>query len=99
MCISVFGAFLLLPLYFQAVRGESPLMPGVLMAPQGLGAMITMPIAGQLADQIGSGRIVPFGLVAVIAAVAWLTQIGAHTSYWPRSASTCSCSGSGWASR
>jgi len=81
MCISVFGAFLLLPLYFQAVRGESPLMAGVLLAPQGLGSMITMPIAGQLSDKIGSGRIVPFGLIGVLASVVWLTQIGAHTSW------------------
>jgi EmrB/QacA subfamily drug resistance transporter len=81
MCISVFGAFLLLPLYFQAVRGESPLMAGVLLAPQGLGSMITMPIAGQLSDKTGSGRIVPFGLIGVVASVVWLTQIGAHTSW------------------
>ena len=77
----VFGAFLLLPLYFQAVRGESPLMAGVLLAPQGLGSMITMPIAGQLSDKIGSGRIVPVGLIGVLASVVWLTQIGAHTSW------------------
>ncbi len=81
MCVSVFGAFLLLPLYFQTVRGESPLMAGVLLAPQGLGSMITMPIAGQLSDKTGSGRIVPFGLLGVVASVVWLTQIGAHTSW------------------
>ena len=81
MVISVFGAFLLLPLYFQAVRGESPLMAGVLLAPQGLGSMITMPIAGQLSDKTGSGKIVPFGLIGVLASVVWLTQIGAHTSW------------------
>jgi EmrB/QacA subfamily drug resistance transporter len=81
MCVSVFGAFLLLPLYFQAVRGESPLMAGVLLAPQGLGSMLTMPIAGQLSDKTGSGRIVPFGLIGVLASVIWLTQIGAHTSW------------------
>jgi len=79
--ISVFGSFLLLPLYFQAVRGESALMSGVLLAPQGLGTMITMPIAGQLADRTGPGRIVPFGLIAVALSVLGLTQIGAHTSY------------------
>ncbi len=81
MCISVFGAFLLLPLYFQAVRGVSPLVAGVLLVPQGLGSMITMPLAGQLSDKTGSGRIVPFGLLGVLAAVLWLTQIGAHTSW------------------
>ena len=41
-----FGGLLLVPTYFQQVRGESALQAGWLMAVQGLGAMITMPIAG-----------------------------------------------------
>jgi EmrB/QacA subfamily drug resistance transporter len=85
VAISVFGTFLLLPLYFQAVRGESALNAGLLLAPQGFGAMLAMPLAGQLSDRTGSGRIVPFGMLGIIAAVVWLTQIGAHTSYWATS--------------
>jgi predicted MFS family arabinose efflux permease len=54
--ISLFGAFLLLPLYFQAVRGETPLMSGVLLVPQGVGSMISMPIAGQLSDRLPKNR-------------------------------------------
>ncbi len=57
----------------------------MLLAPQGFGAMLAMPIAGQLSDRTGSGRIVPFGMVGIIAAVVWLTQIGAYTSYWATS--------------
>jgi EmrB/QacA subfamily drug resistance transporter len=85
VAISVFGTFLLLPLYFQAVRGESALNAGLLLAPQGFGAMLAMPLAGQLSDRTGSGRIVPFGMLGIIAAVVWLTQIGADTSYWATS--------------
>jgi EmrB/QacA subfamily drug resistance transporter len=85
VAISVFGTFLLLPLYFQVVRGESALHAGLLLAPQGFGAMLAMPIAGQLSDRTGSGRIVPFGMLGIIAAVVWLTQIGAHTPYWATS--------------
>ncbi len=40
MVISVFGAMLLLPLYLQAVRGESAFDSGLLLAPQGIGAML-----------------------------------------------------------
>ena len=82
MVCSVFGSFLLLPLYFQAVRGESALTAGLLLAPQGFGAMLAMPLSGQLADRTGPGRIVPFGLLGVIVAVLGLTQISATTSYW-----------------
>jgi MFS family permease len=44
--------------------------------------MITMPIAGKLTDRIGTGRIVPFGLVGVTLAFIGLTQLGPDTSYW-----------------
>ena len=56
-----FGGLLLVPTYFQLVRGESTLNAGLLVAPQGLGAMVTMPIAGTLSDRMPVGRIVPFG--------------------------------------
>ncbi len=69
---SFFGALLLVPTYFQQVRGESVMMAGLLMAPQGLGAMVTMPIAGRLVDHHPVGRIVPFGLLAVIAGMTGL---------------------------
>jgi EmrB/QacA subfamily drug resistance transporter len=80
--VALFGGMLLIPLYLQAVRGESAAATGLLMAPQGLGAMVTMPIAGKLTDRIGTGKIVPFGLLAVGISFALLTQIGAETSYW-----------------
>jgi EmrB/QacA subfamily drug resistance transporter len=80
--IAVFGSFLLMPLYFQTVRGESALQAGLLLAPQGFGAMLVMPIAGQLTDRTGVGRIVLVGLTITLGAMVALTQIGADTSYW-----------------
>jgi EmrB/QacA subfamily drug resistance transporter len=82
MIIAVFGGMLLIPLYFQAVRGETALSTGLLLAPQGFGAMITMPIAGRLVDRTGSGRIVPFGLVTIALTFLALTQLEGDTSYW-----------------
>jgi len=80
--ISVFGGMLLLPLYLQAVRGESAMDTGLLLAPQGLGAMIAMPIAGRLTDRTGVGRIVPVGLILVALSFLGLTQLEGDTSYW-----------------
>jgi EmrB/QacA subfamily drug resistance transporter len=82
MVISVFGGMLLLPLYLQTVRGESPMSTGLLLAPQGLGAMLAMPIASRLSDTTGVGRIVPAGLTMIAAAFLGLTQLTATTSYW-----------------
>ena len=72
-----FGGLLLVPTYFQQVRGESTLNAGLLVAPQGIGAMLTMPIAGTLSDQLPVGRIVPFGLVLSSVGMFALTQITA----------------------
>ena len=79
--MAFFGASLLFPLYFQQVRGESALDSGVLLAPQGIGAMITMPIAGILADRIGPGKIVLTGIVVITVGMGMFTQLSADTSY------------------
>ena len=76
-----FGGLLLVPTYFQQIRGESTLAAGLLIAPQGIGAMITMPIAGALVDRIPVGRIVPVGMVLIAIGMFGLTQIEADTSY------------------
>ena len=46
-----FGGLLLVPQFLQQVQGESPLDAGWLVASQGFGAMLTMPIAGALTDK------------------------------------------------
>jgi EmrB/QacA subfamily drug resistance transporter len=86
MIISVFGAMLLLPLYLQAVRGESAFSSGLLLAPQGIGAMIAMPIAGTLTDRTGVGKIVIPGLLLLIGSTIGLTTLTGDTSYWTLSA-------------
>jgi len=79
--VAFFGGLLLVPTYFQQIRGESVLRAGLLVAPQGIGAMLTMPIAGALSDKFPVGRIVPFGLVFIAVGMGGLTQIGSTTSY------------------
>jgi EmrB/QacA subfamily drug resistance transporter len=74
-----FGVALLMPLYFQVARGESALEAGLLLAVQGLGAMIAMPIAGRLTDKIGPGKIVLVGLGLTALGMLSLSQITATT--------------------
>jgi EmrB/QacA subfamily drug resistance transporter len=80
--MGMFGVMLLLPLYHQTVRGQSALMTGVYLLPQGLGAALTMPFAGKLTDQIGPGRVVLVGLTLDVAGMVGYTQVSATTSYW-----------------
>ena len=79
--IAFFGAMLLLPSYFLQVRGETTLQAGLLLAPQGIGAMLTMPLAGKLTDKAGPGKLVLGGIVLIAAGMAVFTQVTATTPY------------------
>ena len=79
--IALFGALILLPLYFQLVRGTTPLQTGLLLVPQGLGAALAMPFAGRLTDTIGARVVIPVGIVLALVGAAAYTQVGADTSY------------------
>lgn len=79
--IAFFGAMLLFPSYFLQVRGEATLSTGLLLAPQGIGAMLSMPIAGKLTDKMGPGKFVLTGIVLITLGMGVFTQISADTSY------------------
>ncbi len=78
---AVYGAMFLLPLYYQVLRGQSALAAGLLMAPQGLGAMLTMPLGGRLTDRLGPGKVVPVGMAVVLLGTIFYTQVSPTTSY------------------
>ena len=80
--IAFFGSTLLFPQYFIGVRGEGTMMAGLLLAPQGIGAMVTMPVAGRLTDKMGPGKFVLVGITLIFAGLTLLMFLGADTSYW-----------------
>jgi MFS family permease len=80
--VALFGVALLLPLYFELLRGRTPVQTGLLLAPQGLGAAVTISLAGYLTDKVGARRVVPAGVLLAVAGTAWYAQIGVHTPYW-----------------
>ncbi len=79
--IAFFGSGLLLPSYLQQVRGESAMAAGLLMAPQGIGAMLTMPIAGKFVDRMGPGKIVMTGLAIISVSMVFFIQLTDTTNY------------------
>lgn len=79
--IGLFGGMLLLPLYYETVRAEGPLMAGLLLAPQGLGAIVAMVVGGRLTDRMGAGYVVPVGILIALAGTYPFTHLGVDTSY------------------
>jgi EmrB/QacA subfamily drug resistance transporter len=79
---SLYGAMLLLPLYFQDVRGATALAAGVMLVPQGIGTLLSRTIAGSNIDRIGSRVIALAGFAIVAAATVPFALAGPHTSEW-----------------
>ncbi|HET6742595.1 MAG TPA: MDR family MFS transporter [Kribbella sp.] len=75
----LYGAMLLLPLFYQQARGETVTAAGLLLVPQGIGSLIAR-TAGGLTDRYGPRPVVLIGIV--------LTTIGTipfavgNLSYW-----------------
>jgi EmrB/QacA subfamily drug resistance transporter len=79
--IALFGALLLMPLYFQTVRGASAAEAGLLIAPWGLGVMATLPVAGVLSDRYGPGRLPIVGTVVLVIGLGPFAFLTPDTPY------------------
>ncbi len=79
--IALFGSLILIPLYYQLVRHNSPLQIGLLLGPQGIGAALSLPFAGWLTDKVGARNVTTAGLaIAMLGTIAY-TQVGPRTPY------------------
>ncbi len=79
---SLYGAMLLMPLYYQDVRGTTALAAGVMLVPQGIGAVLSRTVAGSNIDKFGSRRIALTGFAIVAASTVPFAFAGPHTSEW-----------------
>ncbi len=79
--VTLYGAMLLLPLYFQQLRGTTVLQAGLLLIPQGLGTLASRTLAGRLSDTIGTRWLAVAGFTIVGLGTAPFALSGAHTSY------------------
>lgn len=77
--LSIFGASMLIPLYYQQVRGHDALAAGLLMAPQSLGTMLALPYVGKLTDRIGARPVVLTGIALTTLSSVAYTQVTSHT--------------------
>lgn len=78
---ATFGGMVLMPLYFQLVRGQDAAHTGMLLAPQGIGAAIAMGLSSRIFEKIGS-LVCVVGSVVGIAATVPFMLITADTPYW-----------------
>jgi EmrB/QacA subfamily drug resistance transporter len=79
---SLYGAMLLMPLYYQDVRGTTALGAGVMLVPQGIGTVLSRTIGGSKIDKFGPRRIALAGFAIVAAATVPFALAGPHDNEW-----------------
>jgi EmrB/QacA subfamily drug resistance transporter len=77
---AVFGAMILMPLYWQDLRHYSVIETGLLTGPQGVGMAITMPLASRFTERYGGGPVALVGVLVTAVMTVPFALIGAHTS-------------------
>jgi MFS family permease len=78
----LFGIFLFLTYYLQQTLGYSPLVTGVAFLPISGGLVLASNLSTiVLMPRFGPKPLVAFGMLAAAGAMAWLAQLGPHTSY------------------
>jgi EmrB/QacA subfamily drug resistance transporter len=78
---AMLAMFFFLALYMQNILGYSPVQAGVRFLPTTLLVIVTAPIAGRLADRIGSRLPMTAGLLLVAVALFLNTRIDVDTGY------------------
>ncbi len=78
----LYGGMVLLPLYWEEVRGASALSAGLLLAPQGVGALLSRPLAGGFSDRIGPRWVAMAGFAIVGLATVPFALASATTNEW-----------------
>lgn len=78
----MFGAVLLLPLWFQVRLGAGPAEAGVLLAPMGLATTVFVLVAGRLTDRYGGGTVSLTGSLVVLASTLPLPFLGPDSPMW-----------------
>jgi len=79
---ALYGALFLLPFYYQVLRGQSALVAGLMMAPQGLGAITVMRWAGNRSDKVGARAVVPIGSAIIVLGTLAYTQVTPTIPLW-----------------
>jgi len=79
---AMLGAFILLPIYLQSVRGLSSLATGALLLPGGLTMGLLAPAVGKIFDRHGPKVLVPPGAALIAVSMLVLTRVDQNTPVW-----------------
>jgi EmrB/QacA subfamily drug resistance transporter len=79
---TLYGAMLLLPLFYQEARGATALSAGIMLVPQGVGALLSRSPAGRLTDKIGGRPVALVGFAVIAIATIPFCYADPKTNSW-----------------
>lgn len=78
----LYGPLVVIPLYFEAARGETAIVTGLLLSTAGIGVVFAGWLCRRLFGRVGFGKVMVMGIVLTMVATVPLTLLSADTSYW-----------------
>ena len=75
------GPMLLLPLFFQNIRGESAMMTAISLIPQSLGMLVSRGIVGRMIDSFGAKWVAIIGVLIAVITTLPFVYINNKTAY------------------
>ena len=76
----MFGATFIVPVFLQQVQGYSAMNAGIVLAAQGFGSVVALPVSGWLTDRYGARTMVLAGICLLVAVSFLMATVGPDTS-------------------
>jgi EmrB/QacA subfamily drug resistance transporter len=80
----LYAMFFFLSQYLQGASGFTPLQAGAAFLPMTLLVFAMVQVVPRVAPRVGNARLLAGGLLLALAGMAWLSQIGDGTAYFPQ---------------
>jgi EmrB/QacA subfamily drug resistance transporter len=78
----MFGATFVVPVFLQQIQGYSAQGAGLILAAQGIGSVVALPISGWLTDRFGARPVVFSGVCVLVAVSFAMATASPSTSAW-----------------
>jgi EmrB/QacA subfamily drug resistance transporter len=82
VALAMFGVFFFVSLYMQNILGYSAVQAGAAFLPMTVLIILIAPIAGKMADRVGSRGLMTVGMLLIAAQLVWFSQLGQDATYW-----------------
>ena len=81
MTFGMYALLFVMPLYFQTVRGDTPLAAGLALLPMSVSFVIVSQLVGLLTNRFGPRAVMTIGMACMGVGALWLSRVTADTAF------------------